>query len=255
MAVQNRACGPTKGDISRAASSTRQDTRARVQRPLSGTTAARTPEGTAHELDCVHNRCLERHGCQQQFRERCRQRCEERCKERCQRQVKILIVEEEAKQNATRAEEGTEKSTLEEQGKSADAEVAGTSVGGLMREAAPRKSFLKNTRDDAQGGAAGSLAKKPPTLILSKRDETMNEWALSTSVEVAEGAVEASGGPLGWWQKASRIYPYIAMPARKFLCGSSVVCCIRTSLFRRRNRCYQEAEIIFLHESIKHKLW
>ena len=73
------------------------------------------------------------------------------------------------------------------------------------------------TRDNAQGGAAASRAKKPRTLTLSKRDEIMNEWALYKSEEVAEGAVEASGGPLGWWQKASRIYPHIAMLARKYL--------------------------------------
>ena len=29
--------------------------------------------------------------------------------------------------------------------------------------------------------------------------------------------VEAAGGPLGWWEKSSRIYPHIATLARKYL--------------------------------------
>ena len=32
----------------------------------------------------------------------------------------------------------------------------------------------------------------------------------------AENAVEAAGGPLGWWGKSSRIYPHIATLARMY---------------------------------------
>ena len=46
------------------------------------------------------------------------------------------------------AEEGTKTSTVKEGVKKADPEVGGTSLGGLMREAAARKSFLRAVFSD-----------------------------------------------------------------------------------------------------------
>ena len=78
------------------------------------------------------------------------------------------------------------------------------------------------------------------------------------------GAIEAAGGPLGWWQKASRVYPHSVMLALKYLviqassAASERVFSVGGLVgTKKRNLLGGErvGDMFFLHEGVNHKLW
>lgn len=105
----------------------------------------------------------------------------------------------------------------------------------------------RKTKDDAQGEAAASCQRSDERYYYQrcpKKNDIINEWALSKSETVTEGAVGAAGGPLSSGGKMPRasIYPHIDTLARKNLAvQASSICRIRTRIFRRRT-CFQQAQ-------------
>lgn len=69
---------------------------------------------------------------------------------------------------------------------------------------------------------------------------------------------------LAWWAKAQRVYPHIARLARKYLAvqassaaSERVFSVGGLVITKHRNRLSGErvADIVFLHESMKHDIW
>lgn len=99
---------------------------------------------------------------------------------------------------------------------------------------------------------------------MSKRDQVLTKWDLYKEDNVSEEDVVNAGGRLGWWSKAKRVHPHVAILALKYLAlqassatperipsvGGLVVTITRNRLSEDR-----VADIVFLHESMKHNLW
>lgn len=107
-------------------------------------------------------------------------------------------------------------------------------------------------------------AAKVPRVDLAAREAVMNEWAMYKSSDVTLEEVEHDGGPLAWWENSERLFPHLAKLARKYL-AVQPSCAAPERLFsenglanrKTRNSLSDEtaADIIFLHEIMKHKLW
>lgn len=133
----------------------------------------------------------------------------------------------------------------------------GFSLSSLIQKAAARKR-LENA--DEMASPAANVQKAP----VSPRVVIMNEWEAYKGAEVMEETVQRLGGPLGWWRQNEMLYPHIARLARKYLAVQASSAASERLFSQaglvvtaKRNRMTGDtaADIIFLHESLKHKLW
>ena len=132
------------------------------------------------------------------------------------------------------------------------------SLSRLIQKATDRRQDLEEISEDEPA------AKLPRVAALATREAVMEEWAVYKSSIVTIEEVEHDGGPLAWWGKSERLFPHLAKLARRYL-AVQVSCAAPDRFFsmgalastRQRNSLGDEraADIVFLHESMRHKLW
>ena len=170
-------------------------------------------------------------------------------------QLEQIISVEEAKQlqQSVQQETAVQAAPSAKKGKS---NIDEFSISSLMTQAAARKHAQ-------QGNSSPVPPRKKPKLAVSKRDQILTEWGLYKDDLVSEEDVEKEGGALGWWAKAQWVYPHVAILARKYLAvqassaASERVFSVGLVVTKTRNRLSGDrvADIVFLHESMKHNLW
>lgn len=132
------------------------------------------------------------------------------------------------------------------------------SLSRLIQKATDRRQDLEDISD------VEPAAKLPRIAALATREAVMEEWGVYKSSSVTIEEVEHDGGPLAWWGKSERLFPHLAKLARKYL-AVQASCSAPDRLFSgvglarksQRNGLSDEraADIVFLHESMRHKLW
>lgn len=132
------------------------------------------------------------------------------------------------------------------------------SLSRLIQSATNRRQSALDEGDD------GAPAAKVPRVGRAAREAVMNEWATYKSSDVTIEEVEHDGGPLAWWGRSEPLFPHLASLARKYLAVQASSTATKR-LFsvsglantKRRNSLGDDAtaDIIFLHEGMKHKLW
>ena len=105
---------------------------------------------------------------------------------------------------------------------------------------------------------------KKAKATLSKKGQNLTEWELYKADDVSEGDVVHVGGTLAWWAKDQVVLPHIARLDRKYL---AVQVCDDAServfsvgglrVTKHQNHLGGErvADIVFLHEIVKHYMW
>ena len=134
-------------------------------------------------------------------------------------------------------------------------------IASLMRQAAAWKKAQREV--DTEAGASADPVRKKAEATVSKKDQILTEWGLYKADNVSEDDVDNTGGTLAWWAKAQVVYPHIARLARKYLAvqasaaSESVFSVRELVVTKHRNHLGGErvADIVFLHESMKHNIW
>lgn len=157
----------------------------------------------------------------------------------------------------------SEEAAAQEEGVGADGQLETSdesdfSLSRLIQKATERRQLQLEEEDD------GAPASKVPRVNLAGREAVMNEWAMYKSSDVTLEEVEHDGGPLGWWEKSERLFPHLAKLARKYL-AVQVSSAAPERLYsasglakrKKRNSLCDDtaADIFFLHEIMKQKLW
>lgn len=164
-----------------------------------------------------------------------------------EKELEVMMKAEEA---AAREEE------VDDEGQPTSSDETGFSLSRLIQKATDRRLELEED-DDAP-------AAKVPRVDLAAREAMMNEWAMYKSSHVTLEEVEHEGGPIAWWRESERLFPHLAKLARKYLAVQASSAAPERwfsprglAHAKRRNGLSDDtaADIIFLHEGMKHKVW